>query len=352
MGKRLASTFSIFAIAAMIPLVGCGVEKQSGSNINPPPSHQKAVQKDKDQAKTAATQSTDQKKAKTVNREVYLIDQNGHVTPQTFALPNTPSPATDVLKYLVKDGPVEELLPDGFQAVLPAGTTFTVNLADGVATVDFSKEFANYKASQEEQIMEAITWTLTQFDTIDHVKLSLNGKMLNQMPVAKTPIAPDGLSRKDGINVTLGNVVDLRASDSVTIYYLSQNDSGDTYYVPVTRRIDATKDMLSAKVDALIHPPVSDASLESPFNTDAALVDEPVVKDGIVTLNFNEQLFNDPKKRVVSDKAVNCLALSLIGTDGIKKVAVEVKGKAEMTLDNGKALTEPVTKPIVNQVGI
>ncbi|MGV3488379.1 MAG: GerMN domain-containing protein [Tuberibacillus sp.] len=352
MRKRLVSKFSICAIALMIPLIGCGIEKQSGSNINPPPGKVNAVKKSDEQTKAANAQKAGEKSEKLVERELYLIDANGHVTPQTFKLPNVDAPAQKVLEYLVKDGPVEELLPTGFQAVLPAGTTFTMNLKDGVLTVDFSKDFENYKAKDEEKMLEAITWTLTQFDSIKKVKLSVNGKALTKMPVAKTPIDRDGLSRADGINLSLGNVVDITGSDSVVVYYLSQNNNGDTYYVPVTQRIDATKDILTAKVNALINPPASDPTLVSPINSDAALVNAPVVKDGVVTLNFNDQFFADSKKKVVSDKAVNCLALSLIGEKGIKKVSVEVKGQTEMTTESGKALTKPVTKPIINKTGI
>ena len=44
------------------------------------------------------------------------------VVPQTFELPKTESAAKQALEYIVKDGPVSEILPNGFQAVLPAGT--------------------------------------------------------------------------------------------------------------------------------------------------------------------------------------------------------------------------------------
>jgi germination protein M len=353
MRKRLMTRVSICAIALMIPLTGCGVLKQSDSNINPPPDKVTVAKKGDDQSQKVSGEKS--KAAKMVDRKLFLIDAHGHVTPQTVKLPSVKTPANQVLEYLVKDGPVSDILPDGFQAVLPAGTTFTLNLdpKDGTLTADFSKDFLNYKAKDEEKMLEAITWTLTQFDSVKRVKLSVNGKALTKMPVAKTPISSEGLTRADGINMTLGNVVDVTGSESVVVYYLSENDNGDTYYVPVTRRIDATKDLLTAKVNALINPPVSDPTLASPFNgSDVELVDAPVIKDGVVTLDFNEHLYTDAKKKVVSDKAINCLALTFIGDENIKKVAVEVKGKTEMTLESGKPLTKPVTKPIVNKTGI
>ena len=110
--------------------------------------------------------------------ELYLIDKNGLVVPQTLELPKTESVAKQALEYLVKNGPVTEMLPNGFQAVLPADTKISVNVKDKVATVDFSNEFKNYQAEDELKILQSITWTLTQFDSIEKVKLQMNGHPL------------------------------------------------------------------------------------------------------------------------------------------------------------------------------
>lgn len=65
-----------------------------------------------------------------MNRELYLVDKNGYVVPQTLAVPT--SKANEVmqqtLEYLVKDGPVTNLLPNGFRAVIPANTSMTLDL--------------------------------------------------------------------------------------------------------------------------------------------------------------------------------------------------------------------------------
>ena len=69
-----------------------------------------------------------------------------------------------------------------------------------MATVDFSKEFKDYQAEDEMKILQSITWTLTQFDSIEKVKLQMNGHPLEEMPVNGTPISGE-LSRNDGINL-------------------------------------------------------------------------------------------------------------------------------------------------------
>ena len=69
--------------------------------------------------------------------ELYLIDKNGYVVPQTLELPKSEGVAKQALEYLVKDGPVTEILPNGFRAVIPTDTQMSVKIDEGVAVVDF-----------------------------------------------------------------------------------------------------------------------------------------------------------------------------------------------------------------------
>src|SRR5690625_2730061 len=82
-----------------------------------------------------------------VERQLYLIDADGMVVPQTLSVPMDESKAVakQVLTYLIKDGPVTEFLPNGFQAVLPANTEILglKLLDDGTLIVDVSDDFNN-----------------------------------------------------------------------------------------------------------------------------------------------------------------------------------------------------------------
>lgn len=74
-------------------------------------------------AKKTESEKSDTAKAdqasSTVMRELYLIDKNGYVVAQTLPLPKSESTAKQALEYLVQGGPVSEILPNGFRAVLP-----------------------------------------------------------------------------------------------------------------------------------------------------------------------------------------------------------------------------------------
>ncbi|TLS39202.1 GerMN domain-containing protein [Pseudalkalibacillus caeni] len=287
--------------------------------------------------------------AETTGRQLYLLDKNGMVVPQMLQLPATKEVAKQALEYLVKDGPVTELLPNGFQAVIPADTKVSVNKVDDTIVADFSKEFENYQADQEQAILEAITWTLTQFDGVKNVKLRINGHDLTEMPVNGTPIG-DGVSRADGINVQMGNIVDVTNSTGVTLYFLAQSDD-QTYYVPVTKRVEGAKDNVAATIKGLIEGPALETGLFTEFSRDVKVLNK-TLDEGLLTLDFNEAILGGEKQQAISDEALNSLVLSLTEQNSIKEVAITVDGKAGILNEKGEPLSEPVTRPVkVNAVG-
>src|SRR5690625_1867584 len=217
----------------------------------------------------------------TVNRELYLLDASGMVVPQTLELPKTKSAATQALEYLVKDGPVTELLPNGFQAVLPAGTEIIgLNLQeDGTLIVDVSEEFKNYEADEELKIIQAMTHTLTQFDSVEKIKLWINGVEQAEMPVNGTPIS-EGYSKKNGINIYAKDKPSLKHSKVVTVYYPKQyNDN--RYYVPVTQYMnEQNKDIFTLIVEALMEGPAYEVGGLQVFNDETTLVNKPTLRNG------------------------------------------------------------------------
>lgn len=343
--RRHLALPALIGVLLVFPLIlsACGSNQTSDAVSRPGKVHY---------VKNVSDLKKDSQVSKTVEKELYLLDENGRVAPQMVKLPDSKSLARETLEYLVKDGPVSNILPNGFSAVLPAGTTVkSVDLrGDGTLVANFSKDLLDYRASDEQTILQSITWTLTQFKDIKRVQIEIDGKRQAIMPKGHTEIG-GGLTRSDGINTDLGNVVDVAGSESVTLYYLSVN-KGHEYYVPVTTRIKTEgDDNLANVVNALIVGPTHDG-LTSTFGSDVALLAKPVTKNGIVTLNFNEALYTNVKTKTISDDALNSLVLTLTGRPDIQKVNIEVDGKAKMMMESGKPLTNPVSRPVVNQSGL
>ncbi|HAQ06750.1 MAG TPA: sporulation protein [Bacillus bacterium] len=348
MSKNKKAVFVTAAtLATTVFLSGCGLfggEEQK--KIDPP--QDVTFMEDGEEVDENVSAETDQdgKEAvtSTIQTELYLIDKNGYVVAQSMDLPRTESVAKQALEYLVANGPIQDMLPNGFRAVLPADTQLSVNIEDGTATVDFSKEFANYQKEDEKKILEAVTWTLTQFDTVNDVKLQLNGAPLEEMPVNGTPIG-DELSRTDGINLDNSEVVDITNTKAVTVYYVG-GEEGAYYYVPVTRRVsNEFKDNIAAVVNELVQGPAYASNLLSEFQQDVKLLDEPKLEGGKVTLNFNESIYGSFEEKMVSEHVLNSLVLSLTEQAGIESVALTVKGEADVLTEKGEKLSEPVTRP-------
>ncbi|WP_173915910.1 GerMN domain-containing protein [Halobacillus sp. Marseille-Q1614] len=344
---------SIVALLSLGLLAGCFFEgEQSMEEMDGPPEEEvneettsEVTESETDTEEGAEEEET----AGTVERELYLLDSNGMVVPQTIEIPASKEVAAQALEYLVKDGPVTELLPSGFAAVLPAGTQIQgVNLKeDGTMIVDVSKEFETYKPEEEQKILQAMTYTLTQFDGVERIKLWINGHELKTMPVNGTPIS-DGVSRSDGINIQESAVSDPVESDPVTVYYPSQQNGQEVYHVPVTTRVTNEEDLYTAVVQTLLEGPALGTSLLQPFNAGAEVTNAEF-NEGVLSVTFNEALLTGEETKSLSNEALTSLVMSLTNLPEVESVQVKVEGVEEVLNEAGEAITEPVTKTDVQK---
>lgn len=289
----------------------------------------------------------DEASTKEQERELYVFDHEGRVVPITVTVPATEGVAKQSLEYLVADGPISQLLPDGKRAVLPAGTEMTVRIIEDekTAVVDFSKEFENYQVEDERGILEAITWTLTQFDSIENVNIMINGYMQDVMPVGGTPISQP-MSRHDGINLEIAQGAQVGFSSAVTLYFKSESLNGDySYYVPVTRIIPRESDLVQATIEQLIAGPEYGSGLYTEMITSTQILDLQM-DDNVATINFDEQFMrNADDEPYAPHSSVMSLVLSLTKSGLAEEVLVQVDGQSDIVCEEGMDLSKPVTKP-------
>lgn len=180
--RRIAKQIKVrklFTIVAMMVisfvLTGCGtlqtlVQKDGETS----PLSQWIGGKDQ-QAVPATTNLGD---GKAVN--LYFPDSTGkYLVKEERTLPKTLSLARETINEWVK-GPTGK--GNAQAAVAPATTLLDISVKDGIATVDFSKEFVQpvNKVSQEVSIYGLVN-TLTQFPTVHEVKLRVEGKPLTKL---------------------------------------------------------------------------------------------------------------------------------------------------------------------------
>ncbi|AKF92278.1 GerMN domain-containing protein [Brevibacillus laterosporus] len=279
----------------------------------------------------------------TTKRTVYLQDTNGFVVPVSLILPKAEGPAKQVLSYMVKGGPVETLKPQGFEALLPEGTKILgMSIKEGKATIEFSSEFKNYKAADEQKILDAITRSMTEFDTVKDIAIWVNGQPLSEMPANGTPISL--LNRQQGINTELVEGAHPGRTSAVTIYFQSQLDDKRTYFVPVTRLIPETQDMSKAVVEELIKGPKEGSPLFSSLLRTTKVLGVEQQKDTVV-VNLSNDILKYDKGKEANPEAMESLVLSLTENTGIKKVQVQVEGKP-LTQAGSMKFDQPVARPL------
>ncbi len=280
----------------------------------------------------------------TVLREIYLFDAEGFVVPQQMELPKTESAALTTMQYMVKDGPVTELLPNGFEAVLPANTEILgMNLSDdGTLVIDLSEEFTNYEAKDEIKILEAITHTMTQFDNIERIKLWINGEELSEMPVNGTPIS-SGYSVEKGINVFLEGKPNIQKSKAITVYYPKQYHD-QFYHVPITRYFDATDEALYEQIiESVMGNPSFNLNVAQVFNDGAKLMEKPLLDKGVLQLVFNNAILKDETEGVIADEVMETIIKSVSALEEVEAVDVKVENKSTIVSESGVTYNRPVT---------
>lgn len=349
---RRRSVIVICFIASFFTiLAGCFQGEQSMEEIDVPEEaetldnlEESETTKEEDQTNEEEDNVTED--TEMIPRQLYLLDSNGMVAAQTIELPKPESNevAHQVLTYLIKDGPVTPLLPNGFQAVLPSGTeVLGLNLdEDGTMTIDLSEEFTNYEPEDELNILQSMTYTLTQFENVDRIKLQINGEPHSEMPVNNTPISK-GFSRANGINIVNSNAVDLINSEAVTMYYPAEFNE-NRYFIPVTQYVEKkNENIYSSIVESLIEGPTYNNNVLHVFNPDTNLIDDPKLNKGILELVFNENILMDPENKIISDEVVETLVRTLTEHEEVEAVDIKVDNIEELVNENGEVYNEPVT---------
>lgn len=340
------------SIGIMFIMAGCFQGEQTMEEIDPPMQAEEVdrleetpVEEEKEEGAPSDADGEQETSAEMVPRELYLIDSSGMVVSQVLELPETKEVATQVLEHLVKGGPVTPMLPNGFQAVLPEGTeVIGLNLQDdGTMIVDLSEEFTNYPAEDEVKILEAMTHTLTQFDNVERIKLWINGEPLDEMPVNGTPVE-NGYSRANGINFINTDNVDLTTSQAVTMYYPAEHNE-NRYYVPVTKYVKGEEnEFYSSIVDELLNGSKYNNNLIHVFNGNTMLTDEPVLDNGVLELQFNQNILESGENSVISDEVMETIVRTLTEHEEVEAVEVKVENVDQIVNENGEAYSEPVTK--------
>ncbi|WP_219838012.1 GerMN domain-containing protein [Paenibacillus sp. R14(2021)] len=328
------------ALALPILTTGCGLFSQPASqSIDPPQNSTENVSTNVDPGQ--ATAQGDQSQM-----TLYLRDRNGLLAPVTVmaALGQDEKPGQKALEMMVDGGAYASEIPDGFQAVLPKGTTvkqLTISPDTKTAVVDFSKQFADYNAADERKIVEAVTWTLTGLPDVRNVKIWMEGQALAEMPVDGMPI-DNNLTRAVGINLEAVDGVEYSQSTPVTIYFSALTPDNVPYYVPVTRLVNRSNNRAKTAIEQLISGPINDLPLKAVMTPDV-VVKDVTKKNDVVTVNLQDDSYQAGQQEPA--EMLDAIVLALTENTGLSKVQIKLNGKTDFVDTNNQSYSKPVSRP-------
>lgn len=200
-------------------------------------------------------------------------------------------------------------------------------LTDGYLTLNLSAEFLEYDLSQEQQLLSALVWTFTELDEVDRVGFKIEGE-----PVANlkgTLAVGSGLTRSMGLNLEIDmDLSHLNDAKQVTLFFLT-DDSSDAFLIPVTRLIPAKEDTITYVIESLITGPVGQNYI-SVFNHRTTLIDDPILENGLLTLNFSSDLYYNRAQTEVSSAMLRQLVMTLTDLDEVDQISVIIEGSVKV----------------------
>lgn len=263
---------------------------------------------------------------------IYLIDNNEYVA-RTNILKNEDDPvklAKEIIESLIIDSEKSEYIPEGFKAIIPKNTNILdISLDKGLLKINFSKNFLNISKENEEKMIEAIIYSLTEIDEIDSIMIFVEGEKLTKLPNSEKSLS-NTLDRSFGINKVY-DLTSFKNISSVTSYYLSKyNDN--YYYVPVTTVSNETKEKVEIIIEQLKTAPINQTNLMSFLATNAELTEYEILENSI-SLSFNNYVFDNFDDKTILEEVKYSIGLSVQDSYSVSKVTFHVEGEEITSLD-------------------
>ena len=255
---------------------------------------------------------------------IYLLDSNNNLTRSLIKVDNHDelTKANSLIKELTINGGRENIIPNYFKALIPKGTKVNkLKLDNGILLIDFSHEFMDVRQKEEEKLIEAITYTLTNIPGIDKISIYVDGNKLTSLPNSGT-ILPEYLDKSYGINKQY-ELTGLEDILSYTIYYVLNLDN-NVYYTPVTKYVnDSGRDKVKVIIEELTSSLLYESNLMSYLDTNVKLLDYEII-DKVIKLDFNDFILSDITNERILEEVMYTVGLSLCSEFDLEKVVFMV----------------------------
>ncbi len=243
---------------------------------------------------------------------IYLIDSNNLVS--RFEVIKKSSDTSKLIDEVIENLTISEeqssYIPNNFKKIIPENTkVISKDLTDGLLKINFSKEFLNIEEENEEKLIEAVVFSLTEIKDVKKVMIFVEGEVLKELPHSKK-ILPNVLDRSYGINKVY-ELESMKDIAKVTTYYVSKME-GYSYYTPVTTITNSKNEKVEIIIEKLKTSPTYQTNLISYLTASAELLDYEILENS-VNLSFNNQVLNLDDNSIIEEVKYS-IALSIRDT--------------------------------------
>ena len=254
---------------------------------------------------------------------IFLIDNSNYVARTSIvkSSKNINEQIKEIIETLTKNSKKSSYIRDGFKPIIPQNTkVIDVLLDNEILTINFSKELLNIDKDNEEKMIEAIIYSLTEIKEIKKIKILVENNPLTKLPKSQKKL-PDYLDKNYGIN-KIYNLDSIKESTKTTIYYLSKFQDYH-YFVPVTKINNEKTEKVEIIIKELKSTPIYQTNLISYLAASANITNYELLENGI-KLSFNNYLIANIKEEEELEEVKYSIALSLRDTYGINEVIFNI----------------------------
>ncbi|MDD5018214.1 MAG: GerMN domain-containing protein [Eubacteriales bacterium] len=255
---------------------------------------------------------------------LYLEDDFGYIVPVMKEIAWVEGIGAAAVSELIADPNTDaDMAYMGLNPILAEGTTISLNIVDGVATIQLSEgAISADDAVGEMNKIVALVNTLTEFVTVDTVFIEQAGT---------DGTLPNGTDLSSGFSAFDLNVVsalssgDIENASKIMLYFVNADE---TVIVPVTKYVGGEADAFAAMNELLKGP--GDGGLKDLFPEGTELLSVEVDDAGIATVELSGDfttISDDTQKEEMLKK---CLILTLMQFDNIDVVRILVDGEEYM----------------------
>lgn len=275
---------------------------------------------------------------------VYYQDGDGYLIPMTRWIQFQQGMGRVAVSLCIDSAIArEEVAYYGVYPVIPEKTEVQgIDIRDGIATIDFNRHLLNYSDKEAERnIIASIIYMLTEFKTIDKVRILING--YRQEVLKYGTDVSEALGRED-IMINTDAFLPETGSDKVDVFLFKKANEGFTYIVPVSVK---ETEMADSEPEMLVKQLLGVSAYGSLFNEIPEGVEllKYSTKFDVLTLDFSEEI-TEYGGNAREEGILKQLAYTVRQLDGIKRLKILVEGqKAELPegTDISSGLAIPAT---------